>query len=225
MGDVIGLEDELIWLPSHLLQEDSSDHPNSDKPTRKHHHRFYHRHHRRPIVSPAENAPLNWRVQPKQKNQSTNWKRNGDERMQAFFLASGPATSGTGVFLPTTASCPSKKKPACAPVLLPSRVVQALNLNVHSLGLQVSPRPGPFSYRFSQSNLYVRICVCMYMCMLVAVMTQMGKMVRGRKTEWKDPPENLERRISSAPLRWFFPRNGPTDSYIYTYTHTYNSYL
>ncbi|XP_019059625.1 PREDICTED: uncharacterized protein LOC104825998 isoform X2 [Tarenaya hassleriana] len=189
MGDVIGLEDELIWLPSHLLQEDSSDHPNSDKPTRKHHHRFYHRHHRRPIVSPAENAPLNWRVQPKQKNQSTNWKRNGDERMQAFFLASGPATSGTGVFLPTTASCPSKKKPACAPVLLPSRVVQALNLNVHSLGLQ------------------------------------MGKMVRGRKTEWKDPPENLERRISSAPLRWFFPRNGPTDSYIYTYTHTYNSYL
>ncbi|XP_010556785.1 PREDICTED: uncharacterized protein LOC104825998 isoform X3 [Tarenaya hassleriana] len=141
MGDVIGLEDELIWLPSHLLQEDSSDHPNSDKPTRKHHHRFYHRHHRRPIVSPAENAPLNWRVQPKQKNQSTNWKRNGDERMQAFFLASGPATSGTGVFLPTTASCPSKKKPACAPVLLPSRVVQALNLNVHSLGLQVSPRP------------------------------------------------------------------------------------
>lgn len=31
---------------------------------------------------------------------------------------------------------------ACSPVLLPGRVVQALNLNVHALGLQVSPHKG-----------------------------------------------------------------------------------
>lgn len=31
---------------------------------------------------------------------------------------------------------------ACSPVLLPARVVQALHLNVHALGLQVSPCPG-----------------------------------------------------------------------------------
>lgn len=31
---------------------------------------------------------------------------------------------------------------ACAPVILPARVVQALNLNVHALGVQVSPQQG-----------------------------------------------------------------------------------
>ncbi|KAK0580891.1 hypothetical protein LWI29_007519 [Acer saccharum] len=31
------------------------------------------------------------------------------------------------------------KKPACSPVLLPSRVVQALNINVHAIGLRISP--------------------------------------------------------------------------------------
>ena len=40
---------------------------------------------------------------------------------------------------------------ACSPVLLPSRVVQALNLNVHTLGLQISPRQG------SASNIFIRI--------------------------------------------------------------------
>lgn len=31
---------------------------------------------------------------------------------------------------------------ACAPILLPARVVQALNLNVHALGVQISPPQG-----------------------------------------------------------------------------------
>jgi len=31
---------------------------------------------------------------------------------------------------------------ACAPVLLPVRVVQALNINVHALGVQISPQQG-----------------------------------------------------------------------------------
>ena len=34
---------------------------------------------------------------------------------------------------------------ACAPVLLPARVVQALNLNVHALGVQISRPQGLIS--------------------------------------------------------------------------------
>ncbi|KAI4301265.1 hypothetical protein L6164_034559 [Bauhinia variegata] len=66
---------------------------------------------------------------------------NGGPGMQAIFLESGQRPSGTGVFLPQAAkNFQSSKKPACAPVLLPARVVQALNLNVHALGLQISPQ-------------------------------------------------------------------------------------
>ncbi|KAE8727617.1 SecY protein transport family protein [Hibiscus syriacus] len=63
--------------------------------------------------------------------------------MQAFFLHSGDKSTGTGVFLPQTQynnTSHSSRRPPCSPVLLPSRVVQALNLNVHQLGLHISPR-------------------------------------------------------------------------------------
>lgn len=68
----------------------------------------------------------------------------GGPGMQAVFLDSGRRSEGTGVFLPQTPSAnaqSNRKKPACAPVLLPSRVVQALNLNVQALGLQIPRRP------------------------------------------------------------------------------------
>ncbi|KAI4349525.1 hypothetical protein L6164_010105 [Bauhinia variegata] len=71
---------------------------------------------------------------------------NGGPGMQAIFLESEQRPCGTGVFLPQPAGTnfrPSKK-PVCAPVLLPARVVQALNLNMHELaGLQISPRQDP----------------------------------------------------------------------------------
>lgn len=38
---------------------------------------------------------------------------------------------------------------ACSPVLLPSRVVQALNLNVHELGLQIKPPKGCHFERYN----------------------------------------------------------------------------
>ncbi|XP_030946614.1 uncharacterized protein LOC115971075 [Quercus lobata] len=62
--------------------------------------------------------------------------------MQAIFLESGRRSGGTGVFLPQRAKTnfQPNKKPACSLILLPSRVVQALNLNVHALGLPVSPQ-------------------------------------------------------------------------------------
>ncbi|KVI03957.1 hypothetical protein Ccrd_017759 [Cynara cardunculus var. scolymus] len=71
-----------------------------------------------------------------------NWATGGPG-MQAVFLDSGQRSCGTGVFLPRTAGTDyveKPRKPAFAPVLLPSRVVQALNLNVHGLGLQIKPR-------------------------------------------------------------------------------------
>ncbi|CAD6229126.1 unnamed protein product [Miscanthus lutarioriparius] len=59
--------------------------------------------------------------------------------MRALFLTPPGAKrecAGTGVFIPRHAGAPAepKKKPACSPVLLPARVVQALNLNVEDLG-------------------------------------------------------------------------------------------
>uniref|UniRef100_J3L5V3 Uncharacterized protein n=1 Tax=Oryza brachyantha TaxID=4533 RepID=J3L5V3_ORYBR len=59
--------------------------------------------------------------------------------MRAVFLAppgGKPERTGTGVFIPRQAgaSAEPKKKPSCSTVLLPARVVQALNLNVDDLG-------------------------------------------------------------------------------------------
>ncbi|KAG8663397.1 hypothetical protein MANES_01G208200v8 [Manihot esculenta] len=67
---------------------------------------------------------------------------SGVHGMQAIFLDSGQKSCGTGVFLPRRAgtNLQSSKKPAFYPVLLPARVVQALNLNAHEIGLQISRR-------------------------------------------------------------------------------------
>ncbi|KAL3644864.1 hypothetical protein CASFOL_010044 [Castilleja foliolosa] len=65
--------------------------------------------------------------------------------MQAVFLGSGPKTCGTGVFIPQTQGTAHQfsRKPPFSPVLLPVRVVKALNLNVHELNRQIKPQPEP----------------------------------------------------------------------------------
>lgn len=59
--------------------------------------------------------------------------------MTAVFLNGGSRrqSNGTGVFLPRRVGTTSepKKKPGCSTVLLPARVVQALNLNLDDMGL------------------------------------------------------------------------------------------
>lgn len=71
----------------------------------------------------------------------------GGSGMRAVFL--GPAGSresgGTGVFLPRRIGCgsESKKKPACSTVLLPSRIVEALNLNME--GVLAGPASPPLA--------------------------------------------------------------------------------
>ncbi|XP_042512439.1 uncharacterized protein LOC122087392 isoform X2 [Macadamia integrifolia] len=75
---------------------------------------------------------------------------NAGSGMRAVFLG-GPdsrrESSGTGVFLPRRIGSPAelRKKPACSTVLVPARVVQALNLNFDEMGSQ--PRfAGGYSY-------------------------------------------------------------------------------
>ncbi|KAJ0112062.1 hypothetical protein Patl1_03400 [Pistacia atlantica] len=113
----VGFEEGLSWLPSHVLDEAFSD---------THHH-----------LQQSKTSP-----RPHQRPKiPSKWASRGSG-MQAIFLESGQKSCGTGVFLPQRggANFQPSRKPACSPVLLPSRVVQALNLNVHAIGLQISPR-------------------------------------------------------------------------------------
>lgn len=62
-----------------------------------------------------------------------------NQNMRALFLGNPAAkreSVGTGVFLPRRIGTPteSRKKPACSTVLLPARVVQALNLDLDQTG-------------------------------------------------------------------------------------------
>ncbi|KAG6402967.1 hypothetical protein SASPL_135182 [Salvia splendens] len=72
-----------------------------------------------------------------------NWAKSGP-KMLAIFLGPKRKSCGTGVFIPrgqSTGTVPQvTNKPALSPVLLPSRVIQALNLNVHELGQEIKPR-------------------------------------------------------------------------------------
>ncbi|KAI3988767.1 hypothetical protein MKX01_016338 [Papaver californicum] len=71
-------------------------------------------------------------LQPQHHNQQH--QQQGGSGMRAVFLGGSNTrreSSGTGVFLPRRIghSSDARKKPACSTVLLPARVVQALNLN------------------------------------------------------------------------------------------------
>ncbi|CAO1946588.1 unnamed protein product [Urochloa humidicola] len=83
-----------------------------------------------PVLNPAAWPPLQKAQQP---------APPAAGGMRALFLTPPGAKrecAGTGVFIPRQAGAPAepKKKPACSTVLLPARVVQALNLNVEDLG-------------------------------------------------------------------------------------------
>ncbi|XP_021897389.1 uncharacterized protein LOC110814282 [Carica papaya] len=92
----------------------------------------------RPLgLSPSAWPPL--QQAPQQQNGSG---------MRAVFLGNPAAKrecTGTGVFLPRRVgtSTETRKKPACSTVLLPARVVQALNLNVEEMGVHPQLQPQP----------------------------------------------------------------------------------
>lgn len=74
-------------------------------------------------------------------------KQAGGTGMRAVFLGtngSGRESGGTGVFLPRRAGNNSdlRRKPSCSTVLLPTRIVHALNLNVEDINSQPSTQCG-----------------------------------------------------------------------------------
>ncbi|KAF0923973.1 hypothetical protein E2562_007792 [Oryza meyeriana var. granulata] len=96
------------------------------------------------VAAPIDMSSTAWL--PLQKQQHSLAPAAGG--MRAVFLTPPGAKrerNGTGVFLPRPAGAPAepKKKTGCSTVLVPARVVQALNLNLDDLGAQ--PRyPGGF---------------------------------------------------------------------------------
>ncbi|CAI9107856.1 OLC1v1007327C1 [Oldenlandia corymbosa var. corymbosa] len=142
------LEDGMPWLlPTDVLDEllPTPCDQNKLADNQKHRQRQPKRLHSRPPLTAAVAAEPphphpGWdssQPRPQRTRNGTNTKVTvGGPGMQVVFLDSGkPRSGGTGVFLPRRAGTefqPSNK-PACPPVLLPARVVQALNLNVHKL--------------------------------------------------------------------------------------------
>ncbi|KAL4038707.1 hypothetical protein IC575_002330 [Cucumis melo] len=151
------LEEAMPWLPSQVLDE-ACDIKVYMRQRHHYHHiqqpPFLHRQrpHHRPLLSPSDFAlSLNEKSKysnicsrPNQKQKpASNWTAGG-QGMQAIFLDSGRQLGGTGVFLPRgtggSSNYQPNQKPACSMVLVPARVVKALNLDVQALGLQISPR-------------------------------------------------------------------------------------
>ncbi|KAL3531351.1 hypothetical protein ACH5RR_010673 [Cinchona calisaya] len=132
-------------LPSKVLNEASVQEKNQYFQLRNQKYHQPKRHYSKPpAVEPLHNSngrSSQLRSQRAKNGTNTRWAIGGPG-MQAVFLDSGRRSSGTGVFLPPRAGThfQSSVKPACPPVLLPSRVVQALNLNVHDLGLRIKPQ-------------------------------------------------------------------------------------
>ncbi|KAJ9187643.1 hypothetical protein P3X46_003072 [Hevea brasiliensis] len=133
----VGFEEGMPWLPSHVLHEAIWE-------TKEYQHHQYHHQYRNLPKLPLQPQQLRSKSSPRpqgRRKYPINWA-SGGYGMQAIFLDSGQNSCGTGVFLPRRAgtNLQSSKKPACSPVLLPARVIQALNLNTHEIGLQISRR-------------------------------------------------------------------------------------
>ncbi|CAN0830558.1 hypothetical protein LINGRAHAP2_LOCUS1443 [Linum grandiflorum] len=137
------------WIPSHaLLHEANSDDAvfrKNQHGGRNHNQQQKQQYQKKIPVStidttPHQPPPYLW---PKSSSKNhhhpaNKWVGSGGG-MRAIFLDSGQKSStGTGVFLPKRTNNSSS---GCSPVLLPARVVQALNLNVNELGnLQLTRR-------------------------------------------------------------------------------------
>ncbi|KAL3697400.1 hypothetical protein R1sor_011476 [Riccia sorocarpa] len=100
-------------------------------------------HHNFGVQQRAGGKPTEW-------NPGQHWAGgpvvNGGSGMRAVFLGnpgSSRESAGTGVFLPRCVGGASdyRRKPACSTVLLPSRIVQVLNLNVEDMRSHPAPMP------------------------------------------------------------------------------------
>ncbi|KAL4571695.1 hypothetical protein LXL04_018459 [Taraxacum kok-saghyz] len=111
----------------------------------------------RPVAPPASAWPT-----PQQSQQPHHHRQPGSG-MRAVFLGN-PTTkresTGTGVFLPRQVGAPTEplKKRGCSTVLLPDRVVQALNLNLEAIEadskLQSRCKVGPLTSDYDAELMY-----------------------------------------------------------------------
>ncbi|CAK7333625.1 unnamed protein product [Dovyalis caffra] len=90
--------------------------------------------------------PLQNSIQQQQQHIQQQNNNHGGYGMQAVFLGNPGAKrecAGTGVFLPRQIGTrtESRKKSGCSTVLLPAKVVQALNLNLEGMGAQAQFQP------------------------------------------------------------------------------------
>ncbi|CAJ1969261.1 unnamed protein product [Sphenostylis stenocarpa] len=162
-GGEVSFEEGMLWLPSHVLDEACGT---TKKGLRNRHQKVPNHQQMRQSdrqKSPGEpKSQFGWKMQNSKSTYRSSYTRpklvNGGPGMRVIFLGSAHRSGGTGVFLPQRAGSnfqPSKR-PACAPVLLPARVIQALNLDVHALGVQISPpqvrRHNPIICREAYNN-------------------------------------------------------------------------
>ncbi|KAM7464012.1 hypothetical protein LguiA_032133 [Lonicera macranthoides] len=112
-----------------------------------------------PGVGPVGLAPCAWPTL--QQSQQSPQQQPGSG-MRAVFLGNGASKrecAGTGVFLPRRVGTPTetRKKPGCSTVLLPDRVVQALNLNLEAMEAPPNLQPrcnGSFNAEYDAALKY-----------------------------------------------------------------------
>ncbi|CAM6009165.1 unnamed protein product [Sphagnum balticum] len=132
--------DEMVsWYPSRKIAEDGEARNGSGSQSMLypvHHHQQQQQQGCRPGLQKCYHGQYqSERCNDYNTPQWTGANRGGGSGMRAVFLGSGHESSGTGVFIPRRAgNGPElKRKPACSSVLLPSRIVQLLNLNVENI--------------------------------------------------------------------------------------------
>ncbi|KAF5188595.1 hypothetical protein FRX31_021814 [Thalictrum thalictroides] len=147
---VVGFEEGRAWLPTHVLDEAFEPITKQQKnlwpqQERQRYHGGKDPSIRADIVSRNQHHKSSSKPPPRPRFQRG--RASGGPGMQAIFIEPSHKPCGTGFFLPRKLgnnNFQMSKKPACSPVLLPSRVIQALNLNVHALGTQITtPRRHP----------------------------------------------------------------------------------
>ncbi|KAL2991985.1 hypothetical protein AAZX31_10G025600 [Glycine max] len=125
----VGFEEGMLWLPSHVLNEACGTKVclrNRHQKFQNHQQMHQQRHHKSPGEPKSQYSKSGSRSSYQRPKLA-----NGGPGMRAIFLGSTHRSCGTGVFLPQRAGTnfqPSKR-PACAPILVPAGVIQALNLN------------------------------------------------------------------------------------------------
>ncbi|KAJ4968681.1 hypothetical protein NE237_015382 [Protea cynaroides] len=144
-GD-LDFEEGMLWLPAHILEDASVSKEILERRQQKQQQQQQQQHHHKTLLISGDPFPPHSFRKPgpklHQRPRYPAYRASGGPGMQAIFIDSGQRSCGTGVFLPRKGgfNFQQTKKAACSPVLLPSRVVQALNLNVHELGSQLTPQ-------------------------------------------------------------------------------------